>query len=79
MHLAFLKSKRGAYEAIVVCIAKGERQLGVKVLQLHADPGREFSSNKLRDYCTQNGIEHVFIPPWSAHKLEESNAFTSPF
>jgi hypothetical protein len=63
IHLAFLKKKSEATQAIIKYIAQSERQLNIQTLQIRSDLGGEFNNNTLSSFCGKFGIQQATVPP----------------
>jgi hypothetical protein len=61
--LYFLKTKDGTEGKLKEWHALVQNQYGARLLEFHSDYGGEFTSNSLRKYWADNGIQFTSTPP----------------
>jgi transposase InsO family protein len=73
--VCFLKQKSDTSITVHAFFNHFERQFGNKINQIHSDSGREYISNKSKDFSSMTRIIHELPPPY----LPESNGIVEHF
>jgi len=59
----FLASKDETFEKFLVFLKRPEKRVGLSLICLRSDHGKEFENSSFIDFCNEHGVDHNFSAP----------------